>query len=249
MFDATHQLLGELIRDRKVHAVRIDHPDGLFDPAQYFMRLQALATRALRNIGEPDAASAEDGPACPLYVVAEKILSGGEELPCGWAVHGTTGYNFLNDLNGVFVDTTLARRTRRVYAKLTGHAEPFDDVLYACKRLIMTTAMASELNVLAHMLDRIGESNRKSRDFTLESLRDVIAEVVACFPVYRTYVDVHGWTAEDRAVVARAIARARRRNPAMEESIFDLFREVTLPRARPDDQAEHVPPGPERRAG
>ena len=249
VFDATHQLLGGLIRDRKVHAVRIDHPDGLFDPAQYFVRLQALAARALGHNGEPAGAGAEDGPARPLYVVAEKILSGGEDLPGGWAVHGTTGYNFLNDLNGVFIDTTLARRTRRVYAKLTGHAESFDDVLYACKRLIMATAMASELNVLAHMLDRIGESNRKSRDFTLESLRDVITEVVACFPVYRTYVDGRGWTAEDRAVVVRAIARARRRNPAMEASIFDFFREVMLPRARPDDQAEHVPPGAERRAG
>ena len=101
-------------------------------------------------------------------------------------------------------------------------------MLYASKRLIMETGMASELNVLAHMLNRIGESNRRSRDFTLDSLRDVITEVVACFPVYRTYVDEQGWTAEDRAIVERAIARARRRNPAMERSLFDFFREVML---------------------
>ena len=248
VFDATHQLLGELIRDGKVHALRIDHPDGLFDPAQYFVNLQALASRAL---GLPAAGGNDDAdaPSRPLYVVAEKILSGTEYLPRRWAVHGTTGYNYLNDLNGVFIDTSLARRTRRVYAKLTGHAEPFDDVLYTCKRLIMATAMASELNVLTHMLDRIAESSRRSRDFTLESLRDVISEVVACFPVYRTYVDPRGWTVEDRAVVARAIARARRRNPAMEASLFDFFREVMLPRALPDEQAEHVPPGAERRSG
>ena len=122
-------------------------------------------------------------------MVAEKILSTRERLPPSWPVHGTTGYNFLNDLNGIFIDAAQARRVRRVYAKLTGSSEPFDDVLYDAKQLIMRTAMASELNVLAHMLDRIGESNRKSRDFTLESLRDVIREVVACFPVYRTYVD------------------------------------------------------------
>ena len=95
---------------------------------------------------------------------------------------------------------------------------------------MMTTAMASELTVLAHMLDRIGENNRRSRDFTLDSLGDAIAEVVACFPVYRTYVDEQGWRAEDRAVIARAIARARRRNPAMESSLFDFFREVVLQR-------------------
>ena len=102
--------------------------------------------------------------------------------------------------------------------------------------------MASELNVLAHMLDRIGESNRRSRDFTLDSLRDVITEVVACFPVYRTYVDEHGWRAEDRAVIARAIARARRRNPAMESSLFDFFREVVLPRDVADDTIRRPAP-------
>jgi (1->4)-alpha-D-glucan 1-alpha-D-glucosylmutase len=239
VFDATHRLLGEMIRAGTVNAVRIDHPDGLFNPARYFVMLQELAARSL------GISTASNGR--PLYVVAEKILSAGERLPRGWAVHGTTGYNFLNDLNGIFIDASQARRTRRVYAKLTGDNEPFDDVLYASKRLIMTTAMASELNVLAHMLDRIGESNRKSRDFTLESLRDVITEVVACFPVYRTYVDERGWTAEDRAVVARAIARARRRNPAMESTLFDFFREVVLPRDVEDK--EHTPPGEERRVG
>jgi (1->4)-alpha-D-glucan 1-alpha-D-glucosylmutase len=248
VFDATHRLLAELIRDRKVHAVRIDHPDGLFDPAQYFVRLQDLASCALGPGGELPAVQT-DGSTPPLYIVAEKILSAGEQLPRGWAVHGTTGYNFLNDLNGIFIDSAVARRARRAYAKLTGHTEPFDNVLYACKRLIMATAMASELNVLSHMLNRIGESSRRSRDFTLESLRDVITEVVACFPVYRTYVDARGWTAEDRAVVARAIARARRRNPAMEASLFDFFREVMLPRTPPDDLTEHIPPGGERRSG
>jgi (1->4)-alpha-D-glucan 1-alpha-D-glucosylmutase len=245
VFDATHQLLARLIREGTVHAVRIDHPDGLFDPAQYFARLQALAAGALGVAGNGEDPSSGR----PLYVIAEKILSAGEQLPGGWAIHGTTGYNFLNDLNGIFVDVSLARRTRRIYAKLTGHTEPFDDVLYGSKRLIMATAMASELNVLAHMLDRVGESNRKSRDFTLEAMRDVIAEVVACFPVYRTYVDTRGWSAEDRAVVARAIARARRRNPAMEASLFDFFREVMLQRSPVDEQSEHVPPGAERRSG
>jgi (1->4)-alpha-D-glucan 1-alpha-D-glucosylmutase len=244
VFDATHRLLGELIRDGKVQAVRIDHPDGLFDPALYFAMLQRLAADAW---GLPAATVHEGSSPCrPLYVVAEKILSAAEQLPAQWAVHGTTGYNFLNDLNGLFVDASQARRTRRVYSKLTGHSEPFDDVLYAAKRLIVSTAMASELNVLAHMLDRIGEASRKSRDFTLDALRDAITEVVACFPVYRTYVDEHGWRMEDRAVVARAISLARRRNPAMESSIFDFFREIVLAR---DPREPPAPPGQERRGG
>ncbi len=244
VFEATHQLLAQLIADGKVHAVRIDHPDGLFDPAKYFTMLQQLAARALGLTASNDLGSVER----PVYVVAEKILSGSERLPQRWAVHGTTGYNFLNDVNGLFIDGANARRMRRVYAKLTGHNDAFEDVLYASKQLIMATAMASELNVLAHALERIAESNRKSRDFTLDALRDVITEVVACFPVYRTYVDEQGWTTEDRAVVERAIARARRRNPAMESSLFDFVREVVLPRDVHDDKAE-PPSGQERRGG
>ena len=242
VFAATHQLLGELIRNGSVTALRIDHPDGLFDPARYFEMLQDLAAGGVPN----ERAAERDDPEPPLYVVAEKILSAGERLPDRWAVHGTSGYNFLNDLNGLFVDASKVRRMRRAYAKLTGRTEPFDDVLYSSKRLIMETAMSSELNVLAHILDRIGESNRKSRDFTLESLRNTIAEVVACFPVYRTYVDERGWTPEDRDVVVQAVAHARRRNPAMESSLFDFLLEVALPRERGDL------PGPradERRGG
>jgi (1->4)-alpha-D-glucan 1-alpha-D-glucosylmutase len=140
-------------------------------------------------------------------------------------------------VNGLFVNTANARRMRRVYAKLTAWTQSFDDLLYDTKRLIMDTSMASELNVLAEMLNRISESNRKSRDFTLNSLHDVIVEVVACFPAYRTYVTEQGWAPEDRAVVERAIVRARRRNPAMDPTIFDFFREVLLPRD-PEDPSQ-----------
>ena len=210
VFAHTHQLLKTLLADGKVQAVRIDHPDGLFDPARYFSMLQDLAAEAWNLTREPERSGRADRP---LYVLAEKILSGREALPRRWAVHGTTGYNYLNDLNGLYVDTSQARQLHRAYAKLTGRIEPFDDVLYASKRLIIDTAMASELTVLTHMIDRIAQSSRRSRDFTRAGLREVITEVVACFPVYRTYVDEDGWTPEDRAVVERAIARARRRNP------------------------------------
>ena len=134
------------------------------------------------------------------------------------------------------------------YAKLTGQIEPFDDVRCESKRLIMATAMASELNVLAHALERIADGNRRSRDFTLNSLRDTLTEVIAFFPVYRTYVDEQGWTPEDRAVVDQAITRARRRNPAMEASLFDFFREVMLPRSR-EGAAAPEPRVNDRRAG
>lgn len=237
VFESIHRLLATLLRDGRVTGVRIDHPDGLFDPAKYFDMLQSLAASAWEADRPPGAR--------PLYVVAEKILSGRERLPPDWCVHGTTGYNFLNQVNGLFVNPGHARRVRRAYAKLTGETQSFDDLLYETKRLIMDTSLASELTVLAHMLDRIGETNRKSRDFTLNSIRDMLVEVVACFPVYRTYVNERGWTAEDRAALERAIVRARRRNPAMESTIFDFFREVMLPR----DPADVPVGGSERRGG
>jgi (1->4)-alpha-D-glucan 1-alpha-D-glucosylmutase len=251
VFETIHVLLASLLRDGRVTGVRIDHPDGLFDPMRYFADLQTLARSARADessSAEPRVSSAEPrAPSAELYVVAEKILSGREQLPPRWQVHGTTGYNYLNDLNGLFVNPAHAKRMRRLYIRLTGRDEPFDDVLYDAKRLIMSTAMASELHVLASTLDRIGEMSRKSRDFTLDSMRDVITEVVACFPVYRTYVDEAGWQPQDRAIVEQAIARARRRNPAMEASLFDFFREVMLPREvdgdpRPDERRDGYPP-------
>jgi (1->4)-alpha-D-glucan 1-alpha-D-glucosylmutase len=241
VFEHTHRLLGTLLAEDLVQAVRIDHADGLFDPARYFLALQDLAARAWALEREPER---DRSPERPLYVLAEKILSGREPLPRRWAVHGTTGYNYLNDLNGIYIDTMRAKLVRRAYAKLTGRTESFDDVLYFSKRLIIETALASELNVLTQLLDRIAQSSRKSRDFTRDSLRDVLIEVIACFPVYRTYVDEDGWTPEDRAVVERAIVRARRRNPAMEASLFDFFREVMLPR-----DVEPEPPPNDRRGG
>ena len=226
VFTATHTLLGQLLASGRVQAVRIDHPDGLFDPARYFDMLQQLAG------GD-------------LYLVAEKILSSHETLPERWPIAGTTGYDYLNALNRLFVNADEARRMRRIYARLTGETDSFDEIRYESKRLIMTTAMASELNVLAHALSRIAEGNRRSRDFTLNSLRDTLSEVIACVPVYRTYVDERGWTLGDRAVVDRAIGRARRRNPAMESSLFDFFREVLMPRT-PENGAGAAP-GPESR--
>jgi (1->4)-alpha-D-glucan 1-alpha-D-glucosylmutase len=241
VFAEIHGLLGQLLAQDKIQGVRVDHADGLFDPVAYFVGLQDLAARAWTAPREPDC----DGrPDRPLYVLAEKILSGQERLPRRWPVHGTTGYNYLNDLNGLYIDSGRAKLLRRAYVRLTGRTESFDDVVYQSKRLIIETAMASELTVLTEMLDRIAAGNRRSRDFTRDSLRDAIVEVVACFPVYRTYVDANGWTPEDRAVVSRAIARAERRNPAMESSLFDFFREVVLPR-----DVEGEPPPNDRRGG
>ena len=239
VFEATHAMLADLIAAGQVTGVRIDHPDGLFDPAAYFDDLQRLARR-----------SGGDDTARPLYVVAEKILSRDEALPEEWAVHGTTGYNALNEINGLFIDPAASRKLRRVYARFIGAAEPFAETVYAAKKLIMDTSLSSELNVLANTIDRIGEGDRRSRDFTVISIRDALSEFVACFPVYRTYVRSEGWSIRDRQIVDEAITNARERTPALEPTVFDFVREVLLPRRPEDEPYEPGGPHPEdRRSG
>jgi (1->4)-alpha-D-glucan 1-alpha-D-glucosylmutase len=241
VFESTHALFADLLATGRVTGARIDHPDGLFDPGSYFDQLQRLASRVW---GTPDEWER------PLFVVAEKILSGEEKLPDEWAVHGTTGYNSLNELNGLFVDPGAARKMRRLYARFVGADVSFAEIVYDSKKLIMDTSLASELNVLANTIDRIGEQDRRSRDFTVIAIRDTLSEIVACFPVYRTYVRMKGWSVRDRQIVDEAIACARERNPALEPSVFDFMREVLLPR-RPDDEP-YEPGGPrpeDRRTG
>jgi (1->4)-alpha-D-glucan 1-alpha-D-glucosylmutase len=235
VFDATHRRLRQLIASAQITGLRIDHPDGLFDPAEYFRRLQQMAADARQ---EPSSGTP------PFYVVAEKILSAGERLRDDWPVAGTTGYDFLNLVCGLFIDGRYVQRLRRVYTRFTGRQDAFDEVVYASKRTIMLTTMASELNVLAHALNRISERDRRHRDFTLNSCGTVLREVIACFPVYRTYISARGLDAFDRAAVEDAIAHARRRNPLMEASIFEFLEEILL--TPPEVSSQDDPDADER---
>jgi (1->4)-alpha-D-glucan 1-alpha-D-glucosylmutase len=223
VFTDTHALILELVEEGIISGLRIDHPDGLFDPASYFDTLcRAIAERI------PQSADTS-GDAPPIYLVAEKVLARGERLRDNWRVHGTTGYNFLNALNGVFVHSEGLADLRRVYRRFTGMRISPQDAAYFSKRLMMRSAMASELNVLARALNRRSEGERVSRDFTLNGLRRALVEVIACFPVYRTYVGEHGANPEDASILDHAIAEAQRRNPVQEPSIFEFIRQALLP--------------------
>ena len=235
-FDATHRLVLELLATEKITGLRIDHPDGLYDPARYFERLQASFFRAWlrrrlpddRDLSAEENAEAEawrgeelrkdfrSAAARPLYVVCEKILSPEETLDPHWDVDGTSGYDFLNDLSRVFIDPRGAAALRGAYERFTDQRTSFEAVVYESKKLIMATSMASELNVLAGLLNRISERDRRTRDFTWQSLRNALVETIACFPVYRTYVTERRATAFDRHVIDPAVPRARPRNPALE---------------------------------
>jgi len=217
VFQATHRLVLGLMAEGKVDGLRIDHPDGLYNPAQYFERLNSSISEATK--------SAESGS---RYVVIEKILSGAERLPAEWPVCGTTGYDFANLLNGVFVDSAAAVSLDRVYRNFIDDEIDLDDLAYDCRMLVMRFALASELSVLASQLSRIALSKRRTCDFTLNSLRDALAEVVACFPVYRTYVSPSGISDKDVRYIRSAIASAKWRSPAADTSIFDFISNVLL---------------------
>ncbi|HEY6392697.1 MAG TPA: malto-oligosyltrehalose synthase [Bryobacteraceae bacterium] len=226
VFSAVHALIFDLVRQGHVTGLRVDHPDGLFEPEKYFRYLQD-ATKA-QSVANGHAK--RNGADRTFYIVAEKILIGHEPLRATWAIEGTTGYGFMNLVNGIFVDHSKERAFQQIYRRFTGWSKAFHDLVCDSKRLILQVAMSSELNVLARKLDRISEQHRWHRDFTLENLRDALREVITTFPVYRTYIrsdekEVHP---EDRRQITVAIREAKRRNPAMSESVFDFIQSVLL---------------------
>jgi (1->4)-alpha-D-glucan 1-alpha-D-glucosylmutase len=252
VLQATHQLVFSLLAGGQANGLRVDHPDGLWNPPSYFRELQEsyLAYWAAANWpGEADAVPetlgpqvrawieqslAEPAPAgplprWPLYVVAEKILTDGESLPEDWAVEGTTGYDFLNELNGIFVEQSSRKALDRLYADVAGPRPNFANLVNGKKKEIMLVSLASEVNTLSHMLDRLTESNRHFRDFTLNSLTFAIREVIASLPVYRTYISGPGTVAPwDEHYVEAAVRDAQRRNPRTAELIFNFLRDTLL---------------------
>jgi (1->4)-alpha-D-glucan 1-alpha-D-glucosylmutase len=250
VFAEAHRVVLRLLREGVASGLRIDHPDGLYVPAAYFRRLQASyllercrALAAGRGTALEAAAEAallerifaelEAGrlPRRALYVVVEKVLVGKERVPEGWDVDGTTGYELLAALNGLFVDARAERAFDTLFARLAGGRENWHEVVAEKKRLVMSASMAGEVNMLAHKLSWIAETDRRTRDFTLRELTRALVEYVALFPVYRTYVTRRAEVDErDRAIVESTIARARRRSPVVDPSIFDFLRDVILQR-------------------
>ncbi|MEW6001870.1 MAG: malto-oligosyltrehalose synthase [Nitrospirota bacterium] len=263
VFMETHKLIFKLIREGKVTGLRIDHPDGLYNPLDYFQRLQRSCFLQLRlghlrtlkedipsdiieglkvdvpilaehtNIEseilkEYDEIIQSDPKFKPFYIIGEKILIKDERMPEDWPIFSTTGYVFLNTLNGIFVDMENVRALDDIYTKFIKSKINFQDIVYEKKRLIMEVAMSSEVNTLGHYLNQISEKNRHTRDFTLNSLTSAIVEVIAFFPVYRTYATERDVNERDRRYVELAVSKAKRKNPAISESIFDFLKDVLI---------------------
>ena len=210
VFDDMHQLLFELIAQKRLEGIRLDHVDGLYDPARYFEKLRA-------RVG-------------PIWIGAEKILSHGEALPEAWPIEGTTGYDWLTVVNGLLVDPRGEEPFTKLYRELTGDGRTFAEHVFEAKRTVLRSSLASELTMLALRLERIAMRDRRSRDFTLATLRRALGETIAAFSGL-SHVRATGRVArckrrEDRD--ARAIRLARWRNPELNPSVFAFLKDHAL---------------------
>lgn len=220
VFEAIHALPLRWARDGSVHGLRIDHPDGLRDPAQYFHRLRA---------------------ACPeAWIVAEKILEPGETLPADWPIAGTTGYDFLNRVQGLFVDPAGEAPLTGCLEELTGESGDLPEIVHDCKRQVVKELLGSELNRLVSLFVEICERHRRHRDYTRHELYQALLELTACFPVYRTYVRHPQGSVSDEDVhyVTRAVDQARERRTELDPELFGFLRDLLLLRISGDREAE-----------
>jgi (1->4)-alpha-D-glucan 1-alpha-D-glucosylmutase len=218
-FRAVHGLVARLIAEGRLQGLRLDHIDGLRDPAQYARRLRRLI-RQVR--GEADRFA-------PLYVIVEKILGEGEPLPSWPGIAGTTGYEWLNVISRVLVDGSGLAPLARTWRTVSGERESVAQILDAAKARVIETMLASEFTVLGNAVARIAAGHFSTRDFTLDRLRAALRLYVLEFPVYRTYVTAAGPSEQDRRTIDGAIERARSRWAGPDPQIFDFLRDaVTL---------------------
>lgn len=212
LFERAHKLVLDLVRRGMVQGLRIDHVDGLFNPAEYCRQLQRRAGEMVGRGGQEQ----------PIYLLVEKILAHHEPIRRDWPVAGSTGYEFTNLVGGLFVDGDSETAMTEAYGAFTGFEMDFDAEVYQAKKRIIDEHMASELRVLAVRLGRIAVSHWRSRDFTLSGLYNALKEVVACLPVYRTYVTTRRVTDNDRRYIDWAVAKARRLT-GDDPTIFDFL--------------------------
>ena len=252
VFAATHKLMRKLLADGLISGLRVDHPDGLLDPLQYFMRMQRLYAASHCLGAEATLPSAADGIELdvhaafakqesrdlqvPLYLLIEKILEPGEHQPEDWPVDGTVGYDFANLANGIFIEQRSERHFTSLYHRIVEFGVKVEKLIYESKKLVMRRALASEVNVLTQLLDEVSNSDRRARDYTRGVLREAIRETIACFPVYRTYIDEQGRIGEtDRAYIELAIDCAKRQNGTPAPEVFNFLRSILLLAAKDSD--------------
>jgi (1->4)-alpha-D-glucan 1-alpha-D-glucosylmutase len=223
VFEATHRLLLRLIGEGKVQGVRLDHIDGMYDPRGYCQRLLSRAADVLADSrgGERPEIDARSGR--PIYLVVEKILARHESLREDLPVAGTTGYDFISLVNGLFVDPAAERSLTATYHRFVEREPEFDQVVLAAKQQILRYSLNAELHVLGHEFYRLAQQSWLTRDFTLTGLREALADIITRFPVYRTYITEDGAKPEDRRDLDWAVSRARRETALVDHTVFDFL--------------------------
>jgi (1->4)-alpha-D-glucan 1-alpha-D-glucosylmutase len=218
VFEDSHRLILKWVRDGVLDGLRVDHPDGLRDPVAYFRRL---------------AKAAPNG-----WIVVEKILEPGEALPEDWPVAGTTGYDFLNRLGGLFIDAEGERPITDFYTEFTGQADDYVAMVREKKHYVLKEMFGSDVNRLISILSKVCERQKRYRDYTRRELTTMIREVIACFPVYRTYVRAEQGQVSDADVhyVNEAIETAKANRPVVDFELFDFLRDLLL--LRIEDRGE-----------
>ena len=207
VFAHTHTLIRDCIRKGTFSGLRIDHVDGLYDPTLYLQKIR----REDEN----------------LYLIVEKILDYNEEIPVTWPVQGTSGYDFLNQLNGIWCDPTNRNELSRIYASFIGHKIAYNDLCADNKRLIIGKIMAGDIDNLAHLMKRISSRDRHGSDITLYGLKRALVELLTFFPVYRTYVNQESFSTSDHDYILESLKEARHRNPGLSYE-FDFIERFLL---------------------
>ncbi len=229
-FDAIHRLVEKLIAEGRLQGLRLDHIDGLRDPAQYFQRLRRLILKAQGN------------DARPFYMVIEKILGEDEKLHSFAGVHGTTGYEWLNVITQVLIDDSGLEPLDEVWRQISNLPPRLKPILKDAKRRVLETLLTSEFTVLARLLARIASGHYSTRDYSADSLRQALELYVLHFPVYRTYLTSAGPTDHDRKLISDTIEKARADWFAADEGIFEFLRDtLTMDLIRPGGPAHSAP--------
>jgi (1->4)-alpha-D-glucan 1-alpha-D-glucosylmutase len=207
LFEHAHRLVAQWLGDGTLEGLRIDHIDGLFDPEQYLERLRGTTAK-------------------PFYLVVEKILAPHEGLPEEWPVDGTTGYEFANQVTGLLINPAGEETLTRAYEEFIGERPNIEEIVRRSKLRIMDNEMSSELHALARDTARVARQNPITSDFTQNILQRAIRQIVACFPVYRTYVSDDGAGEADLRYIEWAIKRAVRYEPELDASVFGFLQGV-----------------------
>lgn len=214
VFHETHQKILDWRERGWIDGLRIDHPDGLRDPLQYLERLRAAAPGA--------------------WIVVEKILVGGESLPPDWPVSGTTGYDFIRQLDGLFIDPSAEKPLTEFYAEFTGESTAYAPLVRDAKRLVLKQLFVAEINRLTGLLLGLAGHQQKLKDFNRAQIQEALLELAACFPVYRTYAQAgrDELSKTDAGYIDQAIATARQHRTDLPPGLFDFLRDLLLRRLR-----------------